>query len=127
MIEELEEYLLDIELPGNQSAKIKLIRILAPITIQQIVKRLPISTRIVKFGKQLLINLPLKVKIDKTSKNVKAGDVAYWPISQALCIYLEETKIPSPVIIVGKVVEGMEILKQIPSGAGVTLKKGRAA
>ena len=127
MTEELEEYLLVVEIPGKRLAKIKFIRVLAPITIQQILKKLPAPTRIIKFGKKLLMNLPLRVKIEKPSKKVEGGDVAYWPMSQALCIYLEETETPSPVVIVGKVVEGLEILREIPSGTGVTIRKVNGA
>lgn len=118
-----EKYLVKLEIPTNIEVKIELIRKNAPLTIQEILRKLPLKTRIKKYGKQIIIYFPIKFKAEKTTNNLKKGEVAYWPLSQALCIYLENMKTSSPVILIGKITEGLEHLINITSGIGVTISE----
>jgi len=119
----VEEYIIEIEAPSIRPIKIKLIRIKAPLTIQALIKKLPLTTRISKFGKQVIINIPIKTIVEKTSREVKKGEVAYWHASQAMVIYLEDMKLMSPVVIIGEVIKGLEILNEIRSGLGVQIRR----
>lgn len=118
-----ERYLLQMRIPPDIKVKIELIRKNAPLTIQSILGKLPFRTRIKKFGDQLIIYFPIKFKAEKTTTKLKRGDVAYWPLSQAICIYLKDTEISSPVTIIGRVSEGLEKLPDITSGLGVTISR----
>jgi len=118
-----EKYTIKLKIPQDIEVKIELIRKIAPLTIQAILKNLPFNTRIKKYGKQIILYFPIKFKAEKTTVNVKRSDVAYWPLSQALCIYLEDMRTSSPVILVGKVTEGLNLLAKIASGTGVIISE----
>lgn len=118
-----EKYIIKLKIPRNINIKIELIRKSAPLTIQAILKNLPFITRIKKYENQIIMYFPIKFKAEKTTTNVQKGDIAYWPLSKALCIYLEDIKTRSPVILVGKVINGLELLTNVTSGIGVTINE----
>ncbi len=122
MMSGIEEYLIELNIPNMKPVKMRLIRGQAPLTIQAIIRKLPLTTRLSKIDQQILIALPIKAMIERTVKEVRKGQVAYWHASQAMVIYLSELKLASPVVPVGEVIEGIEVLEKAKSGMGVNLK-----
>jgi len=61
--------------------------------------------------------------IEKASPTVEKGDLAYWPMGSALCIFWGETKPYSPVNIVGKVTKNLELFEKVKSGTKIVIEK----
>ncbi len=75
--------------------------------------RLPMETRARLRGEELQFPVLLpKATESPEHKEVEAGDVAYWPPENALCLFCgrnnENNDEDSPVTPVGRIVEGME-------------------
>jgi uncharacterized protein len=90
------------------------------ITSEKLLKILPLSSRVNKWGGEIYFNVPLKSEIENGVEIVEEGTVAFWPPGSALCIFFGKTpasvgdkpQAVSPVTIVGEVT-GKEAIKQL--------------
>ncbi|MEM1515800.1 MAG: cyclophilin-like family protein [Thermoproteota archaeon] len=53
---------------------------------------------------------------EKPRDFVKKGDMAYWPLGKAICIFLDDMRPYSPVNLIGQVTEGIDLLAKVKSG-----------
>ena len=75
----------DIDIEGE------LVRHLSPLTIKKILKCFPISQLIINFqNRYIQINLELNTGIEKPKNVFKKGDIAFLPISNSICIFLND-------------------------------------
>ncbi len=88
---------------GNLALPVKLDRVLAPLIIEELKSKIPIE------GKAAFLRGEMKVTLDigkgnlKPTKNVRRGDVAYMPLGDSLCIYLQDMATFSQVNVIGHV------------------------
>lgn len=101
----------------------ELIRHLAPRTADAIAKRLPIEGRAALWKEEVYFEIPVKTGEEKAKPNVKKGDVTYWPMGNALCIFYGESQPYSPVNIVGRVTKNLEFFSRVKSGAVVRVER----
>ncbi len=103
-----------------------LIRQLSPQTVALIRYRLrkPIQSRIVVRNGEISIPFKIGRAVPETPKrDVKRGEVAYWPQSQTLIIFLEDKKINYPVNIVGEIDNNkMKFFNQLTIGKSIRLE-----
>jgi len=97
-------------------------RLTAPLTVGNIMKRLPINGRTTPAQGCVSILLGLKKGVEKPVTQVDAGTIAYWPRAGALCIYTEDTKLYSPVNKVGVITSNLEILRNLRSGSRIIIE-----
>jgi len=102
---------------GVGEAEGELIRHLAPRTVDSIVKRLPIDGRAALWKEEVYFETPVTMGEEKAKPTVKTGDLAYWPMGKALCIFYGGTQPYSPVNIVGRVTKNLEAFSRVKSGA----------
>jgi hypothetical protein len=95
----------------------ELIRHLAPRTVDTIIKALPVEGRAALWKEEVYFEIPVTVGEEKAKPNVKKGDVAYWPMGKALCIFFGDSQPYSPVNIVGRIMENLEPFSRVKSGA----------
>ena len=75
----------DIRMEGE------LIRYLSPLTVKRIVNILPFSQLINNFqNKFLYVKLDLGIGVEKPLNKFKRGDIAFSPISNSICIFIED-------------------------------------
>ena|SRR5215210_2819563 len=77
----------------NSEIKIEgeLIRYLSPLTVKRIVNNLPLSQLINNFqNKFLYVKLDLGIGVEKPINKFKKGDIAFSPISNSICIFIED-------------------------------------
>ncbi len=75
----------DIKIEGE------LIRYLSPLTVKKVINNLPISQLINNFqNKFLYVKLDLDVGLEKPLNKFKKGDIAFSPISNSICIFIED-------------------------------------
>ncbi|MEM2875461.1 MAG: cyclophilin-like fold protein [Candidatus Bathyarchaeia archaeon] len=110
-------------LEDGREAEGELIRHLAPRTVSAIVKNLPIEGRCVVWMDEVYFKVPVTIGEEKATKRVERGDIAYWPMGSAICIFFGSTQPYSPVNPVGKIKRGIEVLEEIKSGLKIMVLK----
>jgi hypothetical protein len=99
----------------------ELIRHLAPRTVDAIAKKLPIQGRAALWKEEVYFEIPVKMGEEKPKPKVEKGNIAFWPMGNALCIFYGESQPYSPVNILGKVTKNLEIFAHIKSGSVIKL------
>lgn len=101
----------------------ELIRHLAPRTVDSIVKQLPIEGRAALWKEEVYFEIPVKTGEEKAKPSVKKGDIAYWPMGNALCFFYGESQPYSRVNIVGRVTKNLELFDRAKSGAVIRVER----
>jgi len=108
---------------GIGEAEGELVRIRSPRTADAIIRRLPLEGRAALWQQEVYFGIPVKMGNEKASSTVKKGDLAYWPMGSALCIFWGETQPYSPVNIIGEVTKNLELFEQVKSGTKIVIEK----
>jgi len=108
---------------GIGNAEGELIRIRSPRTTDAILRALPIEGMAALWQQEVYFDIPVKMGIEKASPKVKKGDLAYWPMGSAFCIFWGDTQPYSPVNIIGKVTQNLELFEQVKSGTKIIIEK----
>lgn len=95
----------------------ELIRHLAPRTVDAIVKKLPVEGRAALWKEEVYFEIPVTMGEEKAKPTVKKGDLAYWPMGNALCVFFGDSQPYSAVNIVGRILKNLELFSRVKSGA----------
>jgi hypothetical protein len=101
----------------------ELIRHLAPRTVDAILRKLPMEGRAALWKEEVYFEIPLEMGEEKPKPKVEKGDIAYWPMGNALCVFFGASQPYSQVNIVGKVVHNLELFANVKSGAVIKLER----
>jgi len=94
---------------------------------------LPIESTSNTWGEEVYFSTPVTLSLDETAKEVvDMGDLGYWPIGRALCIFFgltpmsrgDEIRPASAVNIVGKIIGDPKLFNEVRSGEKVHVRKG---
>ncbi len=107
---------------GVGEAEGELVRFLAPRTIDTIVRKLPIEGRAALWKEEVYFEIPLKMGEEKAKAIVESGTIAFWPMGSALCVFYGKSQPYSPVSILGKITNNLELFKQAKSGATIKVQ-----
>lgn len=67
--------------------------------------------------------MPLELKDENPSPTAKSGDISYWSPGSAFCVFFGRTQPYSPVNHLGKVIEGLDLFKDVKSGDRIVLSR----
>ena len=101
----------------------ELIRHMAPRTVDTIVRALPVEGRAAIWKEEVYFEIPVKMGEEKAKPKVEKGDIAFWPMGSALCIFYGESQPYSPVNIVGKVTKNLELFAKVKSGSVIRVER----
>jgi hypothetical protein len=59
---------------------------------------------------------------EKAKDVVEKGTIAFWPMGSAICIFYGESQPYSPVSILGKITQNLELFKQVKSGTKIRVE-----
>jgi hypothetical protein len=104
-------------LEGLGEAEGELVRFKAPRTIEVIARKLPMSGRIAFYKEEVYFEIPVKMGKEKGKSTVEMGDIAFWPMGNALCVFYGNTQPYSPVSVLGKITKNLELFKSAKSGS----------
>lgn len=98
---------------------------------QMIAKALPIEASANTWGEEIYFAIDVDCPSENPTAVVQLGDLGYWPPGSAFCMFFGQTPMStpteirpaSPVTVIGRMVGDLEPLKQVPSGAPVTITK----
>lgn len=100
----------------------ELVRFLAPRTVDMILRKLPIEGRAALWKEEVYFETPIKMGEEKAKATVESGTIAFWPMGSALCIFYGSSQPYSPVNIVGKIADNLELFRQVKSGTKIRLE-----
>ena len=112
-----------IHVEGLGYSKGVLIRFLSPRTVDAIVRLLPIEGRAALWKSEIYFELPLKIGMEKPKTTAKQGDLAYWPLGRSFCIFLKNMRPYSPVNLVGRITENLEVFSRVKSGVKIRVER----
>jgi hypothetical protein len=111
---------------GLGEAEGELVRFLAPRTIDTIIRKLPLEGRSAIWKEEVYFEIPIKMGEEKAKPTVEEGTIAFWPMGSALCIFYGKSQPYSPVSILGKITNNLEIFKQVKSGLTIKVQLSTA-
>lgn len=120
--EDISRIKLKFIVEGSGEAEGELVRFLAPRTIDTIARKLPVEGRAALWKEEVYFEIPVKIGEEKAKPTVETGDIAFWPMGSALCIFYGQSQPYSSVNILGKITKNLEIFKQVKSGATIKVE-----
>lgn len=123
MSDSLSKIPIKITVIDRGEAKGHLNRLTAPLTVQEILKILPLNTRTSPAMGFVSIIVGVKRGAEKPVDEVKAGTIGYWPRGDAITIYPKDMKPYGPVNKIGVVEEGLELFEGLRSRSRVIIER----
>jgi len=121
-INSVSRILLTLELSNKGSIDCEMIRHLAPVTVNKIIKCLPIQDRIHKFKDQFVyIETGMEIGTEKPKTRFKSGEVGFMTPNGALCFFLQDSMV-SPMSQVGILKGNTEIIKLASPGNIIVIR-----
>ncbi len=84
---------------------------------------LPFEAAANLWGEEVYFDIQLELKDESPSPTAVAGDICYWSPGPAFCIFFGKTQPYSAVNHIGKVVEGLELFREVAAGDRIVLRK----
>jgi len=110
-------------IPTVGEAEGELIRYMAPRTVDAIVRKLPIEGRAALWKQEVYFEIPVKMGREKARAKVEKGELAFWPMGNALCVFYGESQPYSPVNIVGRVTKNLGLFESVKSGSVIRVER----
>jgi len=123
MKDEISRIPFRILLEGSGEVEGEFIRFLAPRTVDALLRLLPLHGRVAIWRDQVYLQVPLKMGMEKAVSKVEEGDIAYWPMGNALCIFRSAMQPHGPVNLVGKILSGLEAFRKVQSGTLIKVER----
>ena len=123
MSDSLSKIPIKITLVNKGEAEGILDRLTAPLTVETILKELPINSRVSPSMGFVSVILGIKRGVEKPLNKVESGTIAYWPRGDALCIYPKDFNPYGPVNKVGIITDNLEIFNRVRSGTRIIIGK----
>jgi hypothetical protein len=123
MFKKLESINLIIDFSNIAKIKVSLARFLAPRTIEDMIRQLPLSSRAFKEKNYIRIPVRLKTGLEKPGKlSFNMGDIAYCPLGSDIILFLNEDLSYAKSLLIGYITEGLDKLMEIPRSISVHIK-----
>jgi hypothetical protein len=120
--EEISRVKIKFLIEGFGEAEGELVRFLAPRTVDTIVRKLPVEGRAALWKEEVYFEIPVKMGEEKAKATVETGTIAFWPMGGALCVFYGQSQPYSPVSILGKITNNLELFKQVKSGTRIKVE-----
>ena len=119
---EISRIRIKFTIEGLGQSEGELVRFLAPRTVDMILRKLPIEGRAALWKEEVYFETPIKMGEEKAKATVESGTIAFWPMGSAICIFYGSSQPYSPVNIVGKITDNLELFRQVKSGTKIRLE-----
>jgi hypothetical protein len=117
-------YKVIFRMAGIGEAKGELIRIRAPLTAENVWRAIPI-VGVASVWKNAEVYFPAGIKrgLEKATRKIEKGDIAYWPLGDAVCVFHDSVEPYSDVNVIGRITEGLALFRKVKLGTTVSLDK----
>lgn len=86
-------------------------------------QRLPLEARANLWGEEVYFEIPLQMEDENPSASSVEGDISYWSPGLSFCIFFGRTQPYSPVNHLGRIVEGLDLFKEVDSEDRIVLNR----
>jgi len=101
-------------------------------TAESIWQALPIKGTVQTWGDEVYFAIPLTLAQENAQDVVKIGDLGYWALGKALCIFFgptpaskgTEIRPASPVNVFGRITGDATVFKMVEAGTEIALERG---
>ena len=102
--------------------------VLSPRTIDKILKALPLNSRVHLWKNEIYFEIGIRMGSEKAVSSCKAGDIAYWPQGDAVCLFFEDMTPYGKVNPLGQISSDnlTEIFTSLRSGMPISFRKKEA-
>lgn len=122
----VSRFQLAIEMVNKGSASCELVRHLAPLTSNAILKALPLQDRVHRFSdKFVYIETGLVIGAEKQRTQFRRGDLAYLTSNGSICVFLQDASV-QPMNPLGVVTENLGVVESSQPGDVMIVKKPTA-
>jgi len=83
---------------------------------------MPIVSRIALYKEEIYFEIPIKMGEEKAKPTVETGTIAFWPMGSALCVFYGKSQPYSPVSILGKITNNLDLFKTAKSGTAIKIE-----
>jgi len=123
MSESLSKTPIKIKISGVGEAGGELVRFSAPLTVETLLRRLPLEGRAHPIAGGCSFIVGIRRGEEKSVRKVELGTIAYWPMGDALCIFHGAVTHTSPVNRIGRVTENLDLFRLIKGGVEIRLER----
>jgi len=120
---DVSRYKVRLVAEGFGEAEGELVRFQSPMTVDNLAKALPFEGRAARWKEEIYFETPVRLGVEKAKSNVDVGTIAYWPMGSALCVFYGATQPYSPVNLVGKITNNLELFARLKSGTKIRVEK----
>ena len=101
-------------------------------TVQLLWDALPVEGFANTWGDEVYFKIPVDAELEKEAREVvHKGEVGYWPMGQAFCIFFgptpasrgDEIRAYSPVNVLGRIVGDPSVFEAVADGEQITLER----
>jgi uncharacterized protein len=102
---------------GKGEVVLELYKHLAPVTVNAIMRALPISSRVTVYPRAMVCLLTsLRTGVEKQRFEFSRGDIAFLAANGSICFFMANAKSQSPLNPIGKIQSGPELLDKLSPG-----------
>jgi hypothetical protein len=84
---------------------------------------LPMEARASLWGEEVYFDILLEMEDENPTPSATAGDISYWAPGPAFCIFFGETQPYSAVNHLGRIVDGLDVIKKTAQGDRIILNR----
>ena len=106
-----------VEIKGKSQLKCDLKRHLAPVTVGNIIRSLPLEGNVHMMNNSFVyIETKINVGGERQRKEFKKGEMAFMTANGSICFFLNDTESPKTLSPIGKITSNVEALNDVKSG-----------
>ena len=102
----------------------ELTRVSAPLTVEAIAARLPLEGPSMLKDDQIQIKVHLKLGVEKPRREMVTGSIGYWPLGDAICLFLRDSSPYSLVSRIGKTTSDPSLIAESAVGSIMRIERG---
>jgi hypothetical protein len=123
-LSEVGKYRVVFKIQGIGEAQGELIRRMSPLTAESVWRAIPIVGR-ASVWKNGEVYFPAGIKrgLERATKTIEVGDIAHWPLGDAICVFYDRIEPYSQVNVIGKILDGLPFFSKVKLGTAITLDK----
>ncbi|HID04554.1 MAG TPA: hypothetical protein EYH45_00700 [Candidatus Caldiarchaeum subterraneum] len=106
-----------IAVENLQEVKAELVRFYAPITVDEIIRKLPLEGFLASWENAIYITVDVERGAEKPVTKLRKGDIFYWPPGRVVGVALEEHSARTQTVKVGRCIDDVEPLKGARNGS----------
>lgn len=96
---------------------------LAPITVNHLIRSMPLEGRANKFEDSFIYFISgVVIGLEKARTSFKRGEIAFLPLNGSICFFLKDTNVLKAMNPLGRINSGMEILEKVGPGDVISIR-----